>query len=196
MIIARLAAACFFAACVIGPASAAPPLLPAPELKEDGLYHPNWFLFSFMDLAEDVAEAKAKGKQVVVVFEQRGCGACKRVHEVNLRIPKVVDYIRDRFEVIGMNLSGSREVTDFDGEVLSEKEYARKLGVRGTPTFIFYKDGGQTGGGSDAVAWRAAGYLEPQTFIDAFAFTNARAYTASDDFRAWAKQNPGRFTVD
>lgn len=197
MSIAKLISACLLAGSLIWPASAAETLLPPPDLKEDGLYHPNWFLFSFMDLAEDAAEAQSRNKQLVVVFEQPGCGPCKRVHEVNLRIPKVVDTIRDNFEVVRMNLVGAHEVTDFDGQVLTEKEYARKIGVRGTPTFVFYKDAGQfTGGGADAVAWRFAGYLEPQTFTDAFVFTKARAYVDGNDFRSWAKNAPGRVMVE
>ena len=35
---------------------------------------------------------------------------------------------------------GAREVTDFDGQVLPEKELARKYGVPGTPTIQFLPD--------------------------------------------------------
>jgi thioredoxin-related protein len=36
-----------------------------------------------------------------------------------------------------MNMFGDVEVTDFDGEILSEKDMARKWGVMFTPTLIF-----------------------------------------------------------
>jgi len=173
------------------PAVAAEPPLPAPMLAEDGFYHPDWFEVSFLDLKEDLRDAHAGGKQLVVVIEQRGCGACKRVHEVNLRLPKVVDFIKPRFAIIQLDLYGSREITDFDGEKLSEKEYARKLGVRATPTMLFYKDDGDaTGGGNDAVAWKVAGYLEPEPFVNAFAYANRRAFKGGGDFIAWMK-GPG-----
>lgn len=166
-------------------ADAIEPSLPAPVMAEDGFYHPDWFANTFLDLREDVREAAKGGKQVVVVIEQRGCGACKRVHEVNLRVPEVVDYIKARFEVIQLDLYGSREITDFDGEKLSEKEYARKLGVRATPTFAVLKDAAL--GGTDAVAWRYSGYLEPEPFINAFAYAHEKTWEKGPDFVAWMK---------
>lgn len=170
------------------PALAAEPLLPHPVLADDGFYHPDWFLNSFMDLKEDLAEARKHGKQLVMIVEQRGCGACKQVHEVNLRHQPVVDYIKARFNVIQIDLYGSREITDFDGQSLTEKDYARKLGIRATPTMLFYKDDAG-GGGSDSIAWKAVGYLEPEPFVNAFAYVSQRGYAGqkSPDFLAWLK---------
>lgn len=167
------------------PATGAEPTLPAPVMAEDGFYHPDWFATTFLDLREDARDAAANGKQLVVLIEQRGCGACKRVHEVNLRVPEVVDYIRPRFDIIQLDLYGSREITDFDGEKLSEKDYARKLGVRVTPTFVVLNESGK--GGSAAVAWRYAGYLEPENFVNAFAYAHTRVFAAGPDFVAWMK---------
>lgn len=163
-------------------------LLPAPHLADDGFYHPDWFLVGFMDLKEDQAEARKQGKQLVMVVEQRGCGACKKVHEVNLRDPRVADFIKNRFDVIQIDLYGSREITDFDGQVMAEKDYARKLGVRATPTVLFYKDEPK-GGGADGVAWKAVGYLEPEPFVNAFAYANQRGFATQKepDFLAWMR---------
>lgn len=182
---ATVAAAALFLV-LAGPASYAVELLPAPALAEDGFYHPEWFLIGFMDLKEDMADARKHDKQLVMVVEQRGCGACKQVHEVNLRDPRVVDFLKDRFAIIQIDLYGSREITDFDGQVLSEKDYARKLGVRATPTLLFYKDQPK-GGGSDGIAWKAVGYLEPEPFVNAFAYVNQRGFAAQKepDFLAW-----------
>ncbi|CAA7616045.1 thioredoxin family protein [Magnetospirillum sp. UT-4] len=183
-------AALFLSLAVPAPAPAAE-MLPAPQMADDGFYHPDWFLVSFLDLKEDLADARKAGKQLMLTIEQRGCGACKRVHEVNLRDPRVVDYIRSRFHVIQIDLYGSREITDFDGQVLSEKDYARKLGVRATPAMLFYKDDA-TGGGGDAVAWKAVGYLEPEPYVNAFAYVHQRGFTGQKepDFLAWLK-GPG-----
>ena len=41
--------------------------------------------------------------------------------------------LADRFELLQLNIIGAREVTDFDGQRLTEKEFARKYGVRATP---------------------------------------------------------------
>lgn len=184
---AKAAAAALILA-LAAPAAPAAELLPAPVMADDGFYHPDWFLVGFMDLREDLAEARKAGKQLVMMVEQRGCGACKRVHEVNLRDPRVRDYVKDRFQVIQIDLYGSREITDFDGQVLSEKDYAKKLSIRATPTMLFYKDDAK-GGGSDGIAWKAVGYLEPEPFVNAFAYVSQRGYAGQrdPDFLAWMK---------
>src|SRR5690606_13764435 len=59
----------------------------------------------------------------------------------------VADYISDNFFVVQLNLHGDIEVTDFDGETLTEKQAARKWGLLFTPTFLFLPetvDEGQT----------------------------------------------------
>ncbi len=53
---------------------------------------------------------------------------------------------KSNFEVLQLNILGARQVTDFDGEVLSEKDLAHKYDVRFTPTFQFF--------GEDAVAMK------------------------------------------
>ncbi|MCC0028761.1 MAG: hypothetical protein H6891_00135 [Brucellaceae bacterium] len=55
-------------------------LLPEPQLDDNGLHHQDWFLESFLDIGEDLAEAQAKGKGLVIVFEQRGCPYCREMH--------------------------------------------------------------------------------------------------------------------
>ncbi|HSV29454.1 MAG TPA: thioredoxin, partial [Candidatus Omnitrophota bacterium] len=98
---------------------------------------------------------------------------------------------KPRFEIIQLDLYGSREITDFDGEKLSEKDYARKLGVRATPTMLFFKDPAEaTKGGGEAVAWKVAGYLETEPFVNAFAYANQRTFAKGPDFIAWMK-GPG-----
>ena len=64
------------------------------EVGEDGLHKKPWMLESFLVLKEDVKEASAAKKNFVVMWEQRGCPYCKRTHEVNLRIKKIVDLIK------------------------------------------------------------------------------------------------------
>jgi thioredoxin-related protein len=166
----------------------AAPVLAAPVLAEDGFYHPDWFLVSFLDLKEDAAEARKAGKGLAMIVEQRGCGACKKVHEVNLRDPRVAGYLRQNFQIAQIDLYGSREITDVDGQVLSEKDYARKLGVRATPTILFFQ-ADPKGGGAEALAWKSVGYLEPEPFVNAFAFVRQQGYAGQKepDFLAWMK---------
>ena len=109
----------------------------ASELGDDGLHKPDWLRETFKDLREDLAEANAEGKRLLVTVEQRGCIYCTRMHEEVFPVPAIDALIRESYFVVQMNLFGDVEVTDFDGTVLPEKEMAARWGVLFTPTLIF-----------------------------------------------------------
>ena len=98
-----------------------------------------------VDLREDLQEATDAGKRFAIVWEQDGCPYCKEMHLTNFADPEVRDYVERNFVVLQLNIWGSREVTDFDGEVMSEKALARRNRVRFTPTIQFFP---ALGGGS------------------------------------------------
>jgi len=108
------------------------------RVGEDGLYHPSWFVETFLDLAEDLEAASRSGKRFAVVFEQRGCPYCRDMHTVTLAIPEIESFVRSHFDLLQLDLHGAREVTDFDGTRLAEKSFAAKYGVRITPTILFF----------------------------------------------------------
>ena len=110
---------------------------PAATLGDDGLHKPTWLRETFKDLREDLAEANAEGKRLLIVVEQRGCIYCTEMHEKVYPAPKIDALIRDSYFVVQMNLFGDVEVTDFDGTVLPEKDMAVRWGVMFTPTMIF-----------------------------------------------------------
>jgi hypothetical protein len=112
----------------------------APIQSEDGLYRQSWFQLSFLDLRADFAEAKAGGKRLAVLFEQRGCVYCASLHNDVLAARYVNDYVRENFTVVQLDLWGAREVTDFDGTVMAERALAERWGVIFTPTIVFFKD--------------------------------------------------------
>ncbi|UWR50317.1 thioredoxin family protein [Phaeobacter inhibens] len=109
----------------------------AVELGDDGLHKTPWMRETFKDLREDLEEANAEGKRLVLFFEQRGCIYCTKMHEEVFPKPEISSYIADNFFVVQLNLYGDVEVTDFDGETLSEKDMARKWGILFTPTMMF-----------------------------------------------------------
>ncbi len=111
-----------------------------PVKEEDGLYHQGWFQLSFLNLRDDFAEAKTAGKRFAVIFEQRGCPYCTKLHTEVLSQRYINDYMRENFTVLQLDLWGAREVTDFDGKVVSERALAERWGVIFTPTIVFFKD--------------------------------------------------------
>ena len=110
----------------------------AGQIGDDGMYKESWMRDTFKDLREDLAEANAEGKRLAVIFEQRGCIYCKKMHEEVFVQPRVSSYIEENFFVVQLNLHGDLEVTDFDGEVLSEKDIARKWRILFTPSSVSY----------------------------------------------------------
>ena len=151
----------------------------AAVLTEDGLYTQPWFLESFLELADDLQGATDKGKRLAIMWELRGCPYCKQTHLVNFAKPEIENYIKDRFEILQLNIVGSREVTDFDGEKLPEKGIAGKYGVRYTPTIQFFPE--QPAGlaarkPQDREVTRALGYQEPQQFLATFRYVAERGY--------------------
>jgi thioredoxin-related protein len=111
--------------------------LAAAELGDDGLHKPAWLRDTFKDMREDLEEANAEGKRLLVIFEQRGCIYCTRMHEQVYPHPEIDALLREKYFVVQMNLFGDVEVTDFDGDTRAEKDMARKWGVMFTPTMLF-----------------------------------------------------------
>lgn len=164
------------------PAAAAEGKIEA-TIGDDGLHKQSWFLESFLVLSEDLAEAAAAGKRFAIVWEQRGCPYCRDMHEVNLADPKVNQWIRERFVVLQLNLWGDRQVTDFDGQVLSEKDLARKYRINFTPTLQFFPETPQAMAGkkaADAEVARMPGYFRPFHFISMFEYVHGKLYDRMD----------------
>ncbi|RAI43213.1 thioredoxin family protein [Rhodoplanes roseus] len=148
-------------------------------LNEDGLPQVEWFLQSLLELADDVELASRNGKRLAVMWELRGCPYCRETHVRNLGDPAIAAYIRDKFEVLQLNVAGDRKVVDLDGETLTERRLAEKYGVRFTPTFQFFGENVSAVKGKpprEREVARAQGYLEPKHFLALFRFVADKAY--------------------
>ena len=138
---------------------------------EEPMEHPDWFKHSFLDLQEDLAEALDKGKQgIIVYFGQRRCAYCKMLLDVNFGMADITAYTRRNFEVIAIDIWGVDEVTDVNGKVLTEREYALRENTNFTPSLIFYDERGEE-------AHRLRGYYPP------YKFRAALEYVADDHYR-------------
>lgn len=166
-------------------ALAAAPAAAAVRLGDDGLYQQDWYLDSFLDLAEDAVAAAAEGKHFAVEWGQRGCPFCKTLHTVYFADPAIEGPIRDAFVIVHLDLNGAREVTGIDGVASSEKALAARSGVRLTPTFQFFAERD----GAIAEVARMPGLLEEGDFAAFF------RYVATDGWRtgpfdAWLAEQP------
>ncbi|MCX7560385.1 thioredoxin family protein [Sulfitobacter sp. F26204] len=112
----------------------------ASEIGDDGLHKETWMRDTFKDLREDLGEANAEDKRLMVIVEQRGCVYCKKMHEEVFSVPEVAEYITENFFVVQINMFGDVEVTDFDGTVLPEKDMVKKWGALFTPMILFFPE--------------------------------------------------------
>ena len=118
---------------------------------------PDWFANSFLDIREDLAEAASGGKRVLLYFYQDGCPYCKKLLDTNFALQETEDKTRRHYDVVAINMWGDREVTGFDGEETTEKEFAKSLRVMFTPTLLFLNEQGK-------VTLRVNGYYAPHKF--------------------------------
>jgi thioredoxin-related protein len=100
------------------------------------------------------------------------------MHRVNFENADIRSYIKKTFDVVQLNLWGDREVTDFDGQVLSEKKFARKYRVMFTPTILFIDEKGEE-------VVRMPGYFKPFHFKHIFVYAAEKGYVKEPNFQRW-----------
>ncbi|MCH7865598.1 MAG: thioredoxin fold domain-containing protein [Proteobacteria bacterium] len=168
----------------------------APIPKQDssfGSFTQSWFLDSFLDFADDLAEAAAKGKRLALLWELDGCPYCREMHLVNFAMPRIRDYVEANFEIVQLDLRGQRQTVDFDGKAMTERKLASRNAVRFTPTLQFFPETvAETAGrtGKKAEVARMAGYFRPHHFLAMFRYVREKRYT-DGDFRTYLKTRPG-----
>ncbi len=165
--------------------------IPQPTRGDDGIYRHAWMTETFLDLQEDFQSAKSKGKRLVVFIEQKGCIYCQKIQTEILVIPRINNYIRKHFEIIQIDMWGSKEVTDFDGEITTEKKLVRKWGLLFTPTIIFFPEEIETLKGKNgkeiAVAMMPGAFGE-YTFLAMFEWIKENIYKKGEHFQRYVNE--------
>lgn len=174
-----------FAALILSCVFFASPALAA-TVGDDGLHKEEWFTITFRDVAEDIRAAKADGKRLVMIYEQRGCIYCRAMHEKLLTDPEVAGYIKEHFMVVQYNMFGDEDVTDLDGESLTEKTAARKWGYLFTPTIVFLPDDVPEGKNvADAAVAVMPGAFGKWTFLNMFKWVEEKGYESGEHFQKY-----------
>lgn len=132
--------------------------------------YPDWFKLGFMELEEDVAEAAASGKRLMLLFHQDGCPYCNAFVERNLSQKDIEETLIAKFDVIEFNMWGDREVVNVNGETFTEKEFAKALNVQFTPTILFLNEEG-------GLSLRLNGYYDPDRFRLALEYVSDKTET-------------------
>ena len=145
---------------------------------EEPLAFPDWFKLSFLDLREDIEEVREAGKQgLIVYFGQKYCAYCKQFLEADLEAGDIQAYLRQHFDIIGIDIHGDRTVTDMQGRELTEGELAIRDKTNFTPSVIFYNTAGKE-------VLRLRGYYPPYRFRAALEYV-ADAHYRDEHYRQY-----------
>lgn len=131
---------------------------------------PDWFKESFLEIAEDVAEANESGKHVILFLEMNGCPYCYKMNEENFKNAPYKAFIQQHFDVISLNVKGDREVALNEETMATEKEIAEQLGVQFTPGLVFLNTDNQ-------VVAKFTGYRSVRDFKVILDFVQQKAYS-------------------
>ncbi len=158
----------------------------AATLGDDGLHKTDWMRDTFKDLREDLEEANAEGKRLMVIIEQRGCIYCTKMHEEVFPNPEITAALNDNFFVVQINMFGDVEVTDFDGTTLPEKDMVRRWNALFTPTMMFFPQEV----GEDQTANQAAVAIMPGAFgrwttLNLLNWINEELYLGDEPFQKY-----------
>ena len=138
------------------------PLLYAKDFKDSTITHvefPAWFTNNpFLELDEDLANARASGKQgLMVVYSTQGCSYCGLFVQKSLGDPEIAALIRKNFDSVGLEIFNDANLVGPRGQETTVKEFAKQEGVMFSPTVLFYDKEGKR-------VLRITGYQPPERF--------------------------------
>jgi thioredoxin-related protein len=103
-----------------------------------------FFQQSLGDLTEEIEIAVEEGKKgIFIFFEMDECPFCHRMKNTVLNDPEIQQLFTQTFHSLSIDIEGDIEITDFRGNVLTEKNFASQNRVRATPVLAFYDLEGQ-----------------------------------------------------
>jgi thioredoxin-related protein len=181
----RYLAGCFLTLLALGPG----PVFAAEPVVDDyftfddqplmePLEFPDWFKLSFLDLGEDIREAREAGKSgLIVYYGQKYCAYCKAFLEKDLALEDIKAYALKHFDFVGIDIHGQRMVTDLAGNELDESQHAVHEKTNFTPSVVFYDRDGKE-------ALRLRGYYPPYRFRAALEYV-ADGHYRNEPFREY-----------
>lgn len=105
--------------------------------KKDSELAISW---SSMEEAQD--KSAADGKALFVFVEAEWCGICKRMIQNVFPNQEVKEDLASNYHSVKIDLDSKNDIR-FNGESMTEREFARKMDVSGTPTTIFFSSDGE-----------------------------------------------------
>lgn len=114
----------------------------APLLQADAS---KFFDDTLGDFSEELEMAREQGKKgILLFFEMDECPFCHRMKTTILNRDEVIEYFKQHFLIFSVDIEGDVEITDFQGNITTQKDFAfKKHRVRATPVIAFFDLSGQ-----------------------------------------------------
>lgn len=149
----------------------------ADEPLVDPLVLPDWFKVSFLDLREDLHDAVANKRGLILYFGRHDCPYCKAQLEQNWGQHDIVDYTRAHYDVVAIDVLGNRQLIDFNGKEYTEKAFAIEHKAHFTPSLFIYDHTGK-------LALKITGFRPPYQFRAALEYV-ADQHHNKETFRSY-----------
>lgn|SRR6266850_4663846 len=164
--LALLAALCLLTAPIPSPAGAMPPDAGKSGAKGVGVKSGEKLEWLAFDAA--TARAKDQKKHLIVDIYTTWCGWCRVMEQQTYGDSGVAAYLRENFVLAKVNGESSAKLR-WLGKELTERQFARAVGVTGYPATYFLKPDAELLGGM-------GGFLRPPEFMIYARYVSTRWY--------------------
>lgn len=144
-------------------------LVREPAPASGTLHDAPWLMKAPLDLS------KRDAKPTLVIFEQKVCAACDEMHAEGFPRPEVAALLK-RFHAARVDIASNEAVKTPDGKSLPMREWARKLKIAYTPSFVFFDAAGRE-------VFRVEGYLRPFHLASSLDYVASVAYRKQPEFQ-------------
>lgn len=152
------------------------------EIKH--INYPGWFKSSFLDLRDDIDEARDSGKLgLMLLFTTDGCSYCDVFIRKSLGDPELASLTQESFDTIGFEIFDDSEMTTPGGKRLAVKQFAKQVGAEFSPTLVFMDSNGE-------ILLKLSGYQTPQRYRAILEYFRKGHYQTMS-LRAYAKKQEG-----
>lgn len=131
-------------------------------------------------LERDLDFKRLAGKPVIGLFEQRSCADCEELHFEALGRPEVKTLLAS-FRVVQLDMAGARKVVTPQGSAMSEREWARSLGIGYAPSLVFFDAAGRE-------VFRSEAYLKPFHLASVLDYVASGAYRGEPSFQRFIQK--------
>jgi len=132
------------------------------------------------ELMSDNTEFSSKDKPLLVLFEDAGCTTCDEVYDDLLGLDEVKEVL-GTYDFVRLDLRSQQAIIDNDGNATTAENWAAKLGVSPSPTFVALNEGIER--------QRVESRLYSFHFVSLLSYVSGKYYKTYD---SWLKFNSQR----